>query len=128
MKKKLRKKETVDLGARAYKEGALILMNSMKEILDIKLHGETLKILILMKDNHIAVVKLNIDKSSFLINRTCQKYEIRDAKEEVLMKLQETVSANITINLKEKNNKINIGFEDITNQILDKFTEESEED
>lgn len=102
-------------------------MNSMKEILDIKLHGETLKILILMKDNHIAVVKLNIDKSSFLINRTCQEYEIRSTKEEVLMKLQKIVGANITINLKEKNNKTNIDFEDITNQILDKFTEEREE-
>ena len=112
---------------REYKKGILILMDSIKEILDIKLYGETLKILILMKDNHIAVVKLNIDKSSFSINKIFEDYEIKGTKEEVLMKFQETIGVNITINLKEKNNKINIYFEDITDKILNKFTEESEE-
>lgn len=102
-------------------------MNSAKEILDIKLYKETLKVLILTENNHIAVVKLNIDKSSFLINRTFQEYEVRGKKEEVFAKFKELTGANITINLKEKNNKINIDFEDITNQILDKFIDESEE-
>lgn len=64
-------------------------MNSIKEILDIKLHGETLKILIITKDNRIAAVKLNI---AFLINKIFEDYELRREEEEVLMKFRETVA------------------------------------
>lgn len=64
-------------------------MNSMKEILDIKLHGEILKILIITKDNRIAAVKLNI---AFLINKIFKDYELRREEEEVLMKFRETVA------------------------------------
>lgn len=64
-------------------------MNSIKEILDIKLHGETLKILIITKDNRIAAVKLNI---AFWVDKIFEDYETRSEEEEVLIKFKETVA------------------------------------
>ena len=103
----------------------------IKEILDIKIYNNSLlKILAVTSENKIIMLETLIDINSLSIELFLEeRYDIKNAL------TQETISNYIKTKergkielkiIKDKNNDV-LKIKHITKEILDKFTEESEE-